>query len=59
MSVINSRAKDITLARAIRRASKGQLSASSLRVKTEDGRYVNVSKVIDRGNGVYDIVPSR
>lgn len=57
MAVINSRPKDYTMARLLRQVITGQLPASRLRVKTRDGRYVQVAKVVDLGNGVYDIIP--
>lgn len=57
MAVINSRPKDYTMARLLRQVITGRLPASSLRVKTHDGRYVQVAKVVDLGNGVYDIIP--
>lgn len=57
MAVINSRPKDYTMARLLRQVIAGRLPVSSLRVKTHDGRYIQVAKVVDLGNGVYDIIP--
>ena len=57
MAVINSRPKDYTMARLLRQVITGRLPASRLRVKTHDGRYIQVAKVVDLGNSVYDIIP--
>lgn len=43
--------------RLLRQVITGRLPASRLHVKTHDGRYVQVAKVVDLGNGVYDIIP--
>ena len=43
--------------RLLRQVITGRLPASRLRVKTHDGRYIQVAKVVDLGNGVYDIIP--